>query len=227
MKLLAIETATEVCGVALTEHNQLAAELRVRQKNAHNEKLVAAIDYLMRQINWRLEELDGIALSIGPGSFTGLRIGISVAKGLAFTLEKPLVAVNTLDAMAHGARFWGGRLAAVIKARTEEGYFALYESKRGEVKRISDYQILAITALPDYLKKETLVLAHPRDLFAELASGTGGLALLEHPLLDALTIALMGYVKLQNGETENLAALEPFYLKQFEPKRKVYHYDSQ
>jgi len=226
MKLLAIETATAVCGVALTEHNQLAAELRVQQKNAHNEKLVVAIDYLVKQINWRLEELDGIALSIGPGSFTGLRIGISVAKGLAFTLEKPLAAVNTLDAMAHGARFWSGRIAAVIKARTEEGYFALYESKRGELKRISDYQILSIAAISEHITSDTLVLAHPRELCAEAVSGTGWLAPLEYPLLDALTIAQMGYAKLQNGETENLAAVEPFYLKQFEPKQKVYRYET-
>jgi tRNA threonylcarbamoyladenosine biosynthesis protein TsaB len=224
MKILAIDTATDICGVALTEQQQLVAEYRIRQRNVHNEKLVAAIERLLRDVNWNVEDLGGIAVSIGPGSFTGLRIGISVSKGLAFSVNAPLAAVNTLDALAHEARFWRGKICAAIKARAEEVYFALYENDGNAATRVSDCQIVDLETLNRSLASGSLVVVSPAELRSrftnqELVFGDDAL------LSSALTVARLGYQKLLHNEVADLESLEPFYLKDFQPKRKVYNYD--
>ena len=84
MKLITIDTANETCGVALTEDTQLVTDFRINKKNVHNERLVSTIQQLLGGVGWQLSDLEGIIFSKGPGSFTGLRIGISVSKGLSF-----------------------------------------------------------------------------------------------------------------------------------------------
>ncbi len=224
MKILSIDTASDICGAALTAAQQLVAEYRIHQRNVHNEKLVAAIATLLRDADWQIAELDGLAVSIGPGSFTGLRIGISVAKGLAFSADAPLAAVNTLDALAHEARFWRGKICAVIKARAEEVYCALYENDGNTATRVSDYQIADLETLNRSLAAGSLVVASP----AELRSRFTNQKLVfgdDTPLSSALTVARLGYQKLLRNELADLESLEPFYLKDFQPKRKVYNYD--
>jgi tRNA threonylcarbamoyladenosine biosynthesis protein TsaB len=223
MKILAVETATDICGVALSEDNQLVAEYRINQKNVHNEKLVAAIQYLIKDTKWRLEDLNGLAVSIGPGAFTGLRIGITVCKGLAFTLEIPLVGVNTLDALAYQARMWNGQVCSIIKAKQGEVYFALYKKTQEEVRRCSDYQIIKIEELGGFLKQRTLVIAFPQKEFSTLINDNIVLAPPDVSTLVPFTIAKLGNVKFKEKEFQELESLEPFYLKEFIPKRKVYY----
>ncbi len=223
MKLLAIETATDICGVALTENNQLVAEYLLNQKNVHNEKLISTVDYLIKEAQWSLKELDGIVLVIGPGSFSGLRIGIAVSKGLAYSLDIPLVSVNTLDAMANGALFWTGKICTILKARAEEVYFALYHKKMDGLQRCSEYQIINSDAVDNYITEKTLVISHPVDMAAKITADEAILAPLEHTALSPFSVAKMGYLKIQQKETEDLASLEPLYLQEFTPKRKVYY----
>lgn len=226
MKLLAIDSATEVCGVALTENNKLVADYRLSQRNVHNEKLVCAIQFLAEEATWRLEELSGIAVSIGPGSFTGLRIGISVSKGLAFALGIPVVTVDTLEALAFGAKFWTGQVCTILKARADEFYFARFEKDLQQIRRRGDYQILDIDSIQEYLPEKALVITYPADLVSAFL-GKGRIpASHNEAILSALAVAELGYLKLQNEETANLDSVQPFYLKDFEPKRKVYVYDS-
>lgn len=221
MKILAIDTATDMCGVALTEEQRLVAEYRIQQRNVHNEKLVAAIETLLRDVKWQVEDLAGIAVSIGPGSFTGLRIGMSVAKGLAFSAEVPLAAVNTLDAMAHAAYFWRGTVCAVIKARAEEVYFAIYEKDVNRVNRISDYQIADLETLNQSLESGTLVAAFPADLYSAFTQKGLIFPSDDFPVLSAFTIARLGNEKLLQNESVELESIEPFYLKDFQAKRSV------
>ncbi len=224
MKILAIETATDSCGVALTEGLQLVAECRIHQKKVHNEKLVSAIEWLLAEAGWQIENLNGLAVSIGPGSFTGLRIGISVCKGLAFSAGLPLVAVNTLDAMAHEARFWRGKLCAVIKARAEEVYFATYEKDMNSTTRISDYQIVDLGSLIRSTVEGTLMVASPAELSSAFINSSVVFPDAGYPVLSALTVAQLGYQKLVQNEFVEVESVEPFYLKDFLPKRKVYNH---
>ena len=223
MKLLTIDTATETCGVALTEDTQLVADYRINQKNVHNEKLVSTIQHLLADVGWPLSDLEGIVFSKGPGSFTGLRIGISVSKGLSFSLGIPIVGVNTLDALAFGAPNWANKICAVIKAREKEVYFALYEKSLTSFERCSEYEIIHLEKLPKKLNSKTLVVSNPAELVSSADNTETVTAPREYSLLKPLIIAELGFKKFQANEIENPETAEPFYLKDFTPKRKVYY----
>ena len=223
MKLLTIDTATETCGVALTEDTQLVTDFRINKKNVHNERLVSTIQQLLGGVGWQLSDLEGIIFSKGPGSFTGLRIGISVSKGLSFSLGIPIVGVNTLDALAFGAPAWANEICAVIKAREKEVYFSLYEKSLTSFERCSGYEIIHLEKLPEKLNGKTLVVSNPADLVSSVMNKETVIAPSEYSLLKPLTIAELGFKKFEVNEVEIPETAEPFYLKDFTPKRKVYY----
>ncbi|MCG8606998.1 tRNA (adenosine(37)-N6)-threonylcarbamoyltransferase complex dimerization subunit type 1 TsaB [bacterium] len=220
MRLLAIDTSTDICGVALSESDRLVADFRLNQKNVHNERLVSAIQNLVESVSWRLEELEGIALTVGPGSFTGLRIGMSVAKGLAFCLQIPIAGVNTLEAMAATVDFWTGMICTLIKARNHEVYFAAYEKRGNELQRHSGNEIIQVENVSDLIPEDALILCHPQDL-VEKISAQNIVSYSNRPVLTPFSVAKLGFEKLRGGQTEDLQSVEPFYLKDFEPKKKI------
>ena len=133
--LLSIETATRACSVALHRESALVAVQEVHLDKSHSSLLHVMIDHLLDYAEVERTELDGIALSMGPGSYTGLRIGASAAKGLCYALDIPLVGVNTLEAMAHGvdqSNLHGAWLCPMIDARRME-VFGCVQKSRGEV----------------------------------------------------------------------------------------------
>ncbi|RMF66068.1 MAG: tRNA (adenosine(37)-N6)-threonylcarbamoyltransferase complex dimerization subunit type 1 TsaB, partial [Calditrichaeota bacterium] len=168
MKILALDTATPVCSVALTQGEALVAEYRLSRKNSHNEKLVVTIQRLLSDAGWTPAQLEGIVCSLGPGSFTGLRIGLSVAKGLAFAREIPLAGVKTPEAFAHSARLWHGQICVAIKARAEEAYFALYRSEAQTVQTVSACEVISIDEISGRLQEKTLVLTSPAELLTRI-----------------------------------------------------------
>jgi len=135
MKLLAIETASLSGGVALMEEKGLIAEYRLNVSVQHSERLLVVIDHLLKQSRTCLSDLSGIAVSIGPGSFTGLRVGLATAKGLATALKKPLVAVPTLEAMASAFPYTSCLVAPMLHARRGEIYWALFDLREGQIVR--------------------------------------------------------------------------------------------
>jgi len=140
--ILNIETATKVCSVALGKDGFLLASKQVNEENySHAENLTPFIEDVLKENGTNLNELDAIAVSKGPGSYTGLRIGVSTAKGLAFGLNKPLIAVDTLKAIASGfqekSKIEKGLIAPMIDARRMEVYSAIYDQGLDEVKKLS------------------------------------------------------------------------------------------
>jgi tRNA threonylcarbamoyladenosine biosynthesis protein TsaB len=131
MMILSIETATELCGTALIHKGECIVQKSVAEKNIHSERLLVLIDEVLKQAQIEVKALDGIAVSIGPGSFTGLRIGLSAAKGLAYAQSLPLLAVPTLDSIAEeavrmNAAKEGDVICALIDAKRDEAYYAFY-----------------------------------------------------------------------------------------------------
>jgi tRNA threonylcarbamoyladenosine biosynthesis protein TsaB len=128
--VLGIETSTEVCAVGLANDDGVLAECALIESHIHSEKLLTLISEVLQQQQVKLNELDAIAISIGPGSFTGLRIGLSTAKGLCYALGKPLVAVPTFEAMALSACTMHqeiNRLLVCLDAKQGDNYIAGYE----------------------------------------------------------------------------------------------------
>ncbi len=129
MKILAVDTATRSGSVALTDAGNLIAELTVGEVGTHSEWLLGAIDTLIKRAGLEASDIDLLALGIGPGSFTGLRIGVSVIKGLSWSLDKPVIGVSTLEAMAMNVSYPSVDICPVLDARKKEVYTALFRSQ--------------------------------------------------------------------------------------------------
>ena len=154
--ILGIETATEVCSVALFSDQSLLA-LRVwKEGNKHANELTTLIAEVVKEATISLNQLDAICVSMGPGSYTGLRVGVSTAKGLCYTLNKPLIAVNTLASMAQvfvsNNPNYNGLICPMIDARRMEVYTALFNNN-GEPVRETEAKIMSMTESVDYFSK--------------------------------------------------------------------------
>lgn len=126
MKLLGIETSTRTGSVAIVEGEEIIAEYTLKSKETHTARLMPAIDHILKDTHLTIHQMDAVAVSLGPGSFTGLRIGLATAKGLCLALRKPLVGILTLDALAHNICYSSHIICPLLDARKGEVYAALY-----------------------------------------------------------------------------------------------------
>ena len=143
MRVLAVETSTLAGGVALVDGDRLVAEYVLDVSVTHSERLLATVDRVLADARWTPRDLEGLAVSIGPGSFTGLRIGVSTVKGLALALGLPVAAVPTLDAMAAAVPWTALPVCPVLDARRGEVYASLYRRDGDGLRREWDYLALA------------------------------------------------------------------------------------
>lgn len=207
--ILAIETATEVCSSAVVDGGKVIAVRSVQEKNIHSERLLSLIDEVINEAGVGRNGIEGIAISIGPGSFTGLRIGLSTAKGLALALGITLIAVPTLDGIAEAYRILRkgtvvNRFCAMIDAKREEAFYAFYNIHHEEIQRTGEYAIIA-----------------KQEILAE-ASRTG--ADIIQPHISAAAIGILGERKKHEFFLKDFSTAEPLYLRDFIatlPKRKV------
>lgn len=135
VKILGIESATGLAGVALSVDGVVIASTQVTRGPRHAEILVPSIQFVTEQAGVALDEIDAIAVDVGPGLFTGLRVGIATANGLAQALGTPMIGVSSLDLLAHAMRHGGGEIVPVLDARRSEVYSARYEVVDGDIKR--------------------------------------------------------------------------------------------
>ena len=158
MRLLALETATLAGGAALIEDGRLVGESRLNIALTHSERLMAVVDRVLQDCGWDVASLDALAVSIGPGSFTGLRVGAATAKGLALALEIPVAPVPTLDALAATLPFADAAVCPLLAARRDEVYCSLYRWSGSAMERQWEYLALSPEALAERLQAPVIVL---------------------------------------------------------------------
>lgn len=214
--ILSIETATSVCSVAVHRDGVLVGIHELFQENAHGQKLMPLIDSLFDHIGLNPGELDAVAVSAGPGSYTGLRIGASTAKGLAYALEIPLIAVDTLDALARRAEPFVEKsdyIVPMIDARRMEVYCKVLDGDMNEIEplapRIIDEASFGsllmdrkVVFLGDANTKVKEVIRHEHALFIPC-------------LNSACTVGEIAASRYLDRRFEDLAYFEPNYLKEF------------
>ena len=221
--ILNIETATTNCSVALVKDGDTIALLEENDRSySHSERLHVYINDVLVKANKSLKELDAIAVSKGPGSYTGLRIGVSAAKGLCFSLEIPLISVRTLEALAHQLNIDKGFIVPMLDARRMEVYSAIYNYKH-ELVRDTEAQILDEHSFQDLLDQdEVYFIGSGVEKSKELIQHKNA-RFIEHKLPSANEMSLLSYYKYKISDIENVAYFEPFYLKDFvalKPKSK-------
>ncbi|HHY40953.1 MAG TPA: tRNA (adenosine(37)-N6)-threonylcarbamoyltransferase complex dimerization subunit type 1 TsaB [Syntrophaceticus sp.] len=142
MRILGIETSTPVVSIAAAEDGQVLGEFSLTTKQGHMEYLLPLIDQLLTSLKLSVRDLDGYAVSVGPGSFTSLRVGLATCKALAHAANKPVAEVPTLDVLAWGLQGTEGLICPMIPARRDEVYTAVYVSTSDGIKRLSGYLAL-------------------------------------------------------------------------------------
>lgn len=212
--LIGIETATRNCSVALSKDGTVVAFREIAEQGyTHAEKLHVFIEEVLAEAGVTFSQLDAIAVSKGPGSYTGLRIGVSAAKGLCYALQKPLIAVDTLAVLAQAVPQVEGTIIPMIDARRMEVYAAIYNSKREELRSVHA-EILTkesfatvqgpIFIVGDSSEKAKTVLLDTRFHFIDTVV-----------FPSAQTLCEIAEQKWLRQEFEDVAYFEPFYLKDF------------
>lgn len=221
MRLLAVETSTLTGAVALFEAEAVVAESRVSVAVTHGERLMAAIDGVLRAARWQLADVEAFAVALGPGSFTGLRIGVSTIKGLAFATGKPVVGVPTLDALAWTLPFCAYPVCPILDAKKDEVYAALYRTLEGRLEALSVPRAVAPATLAEELRATTegpiVFLGDGVVPFASVLADILGTRIRLGPaglrLPSAVTVAELGARALGRGEAADPAGLVPLYLR--------------
>jgi tRNA threonylcarbamoyladenosine biosynthesis protein TsaB len=155
--VIGIDTSAKTGSVALCDGDALLAELTLEMERSHSERLMPALDEILRLVGWDLQEVGLMTVALGPGSFTGLRVGVTTAKSLAFGLGIPAVGVSTFDAIAHRHRFRDGNLCILLDARKQEVYAAHYASDgQGAMRPLRSFQCVPVEKAIEGVRTPTL-----------------------------------------------------------------------
>ena len=224
MKILGIETATMISGIGVVEDGEILADFRYDVKLTHSEVLLSYIEKLLKKLKLKLENIDGFSASIGPGSFTGLRIGLATIKGLGFASGKPVVGIPTLDALAFGSRGCIYPLVPVLDAKKKQVYAAVYDTRVNQIKRKTSYFVVDPSDLIQRIPEEVAFTGPGINVFrSELKKKMGKKAHFlrgEKTLPSGAAVAYMGWEKIKQGEKEDLFLLEPIYVRKSEAELK-------
>ncbi len=218
MLVLGVDSTTQVAGVSIVDDRQLVAESFFNTRKNHSQRLLPMIVDLIAGAGLELADLDGLAVAIGPGSFTGLRIGLATVKGLAHAAQKPLVGIPTLDGLAWNAWEVPGLVCPVLDARRQEVYTALYRWQEGKLCRLTPYQAVEPASLVESLQSYTApvyflgdAVASYREIWQRMGNRARYLPRVSN-WPRASQIARLGWKRLQCGEGDDLIRLKPFYL---------------
>jgi tRNA threonylcarbamoyladenosine biosynthesis protein TsaB len=224
MKLLAIETSTMLGGLALMDSDGgLVAEIRLSVKTTHSEGLLKNIDHILSLAGWGMDDLDALAVAIGPGSFTGLRVGIGTVKGVAFALGTKVVGVPTLEAYAWSLPFSRLLVCPMLDARRKEVYAGVFDTSEGtSIKRLIPEAPIKPAALAEKLRElDPVVLMGQgallyRAVFEETLGDRGIFAPPHLMAPSPSALAHAGMARALRDEFDDPAALVPHYIRKSE-----------
>lgn len=210
MRVLSVETSTLAGGVALLDGDRLVAEYVLDVSVTHSERLMATIERALQDARWQAEDLQGLVAAVGPGSFTGLRIGVSTVKGLAFALELPIAAVPTLDALASRLPFAALAVCPVLDARKGEVYASRYRWDGTGMQRDWEYLAVSPAELAARLVEPTILVGSGA---TAIASPHARLAPPRLHVPSPGAVAFLGLERLRAGDVVKPAELTPLYLR--------------
>lgn len=217
MRILAIDTATEVCGVAAAVEDDVLAELRLLRERTHTNVLMEAVHAILGMVRWDLDMVDAFAVARGPGSFTGLRIGISTVKGMALAAQKPMVGISTLQALALQAPDGFTWVCPMIDARRHQVYWSLYKRRGEGLTLFVPEQAGAPLDVAAHLDGPCLFVGNGARLYApELKARLPDWAMAAGNGLSTISpaaVARLAWQRLAQGDHEDVRTFAPVYLR--------------
>lgn len=219
MKVLALETSTKMASIALTNDDSLIAEYQILLGRSYSEMLLPAIEYLLQNSDTSVHDIDAFALAQGPGSFTSLRIGMSVVKGLSMGVKVPVVPIPSLDGLAHNVCYASHLVCPLIDARKGEVYAAFYKkTDSSQLTKIRSDRSLRPEHLLDEISEDVVFLGDGSNLYRELIverlKGKAHFAPLHLMYPRASVIAQLAFQKIENNSmVPERALLTPLYIR--------------
>lgn len=226
MKILGIDTATESASCAVIDDGKVLGEIVFNYKKQHSVILMGMIDSILKNLKLDINDIDGFAVSEGPGSFTGLRIGAAAIKGLSQGTGKPLVGVSTLDSLAFNMAFTSGIICPIMDALRGNVYTALYEFEGEALVRKSDYLAISVDELIELLdgnKSAVCFIGDAVPLYRvklSLNVREARFAPLHLNVAKAASLAELGMIKLATKGASDLHSFAPFYLRKPQAERE-------
>lgn len=217
--ILSIETTTEICSIAISQDGKCIHSIIDDDKNSHSQKLILYIEEAFQKLNLQKETLDAVAVSNGPGSYTGLRIGMSTAKAICYALDKPLISLSTLHALANGflkkkdsteKDFY---IIPMIDARRMEVFTCLVNQNLEEIEPITA-KILDENSYSEELKKPCYFIGNGAEKCKDVF-GSHSNAHFPDVLASAEHLISMAEIAFKNNDFVDIAYCEPFYLKEY------------
>ena len=226
MKILAFETSAKAASVALTDGGKLLAESYQNTGLTHSQTLMVMAQDLLKSCGLGAKDVQAVAVAAGPGSFTGVRIGVAAAKGFAWGAELPCYGVSTLEAMARNLGVWHGYIVPAMDARRSQVYTAVFHAEKGQLKRMEEDMAISLQELGEKIKnfEEPIFLVGDGAVlcYNTLLEEVPGLVLPpEHRMHQrASGVALAAQAMADNGDPGNGAELQPNYLRLSQAERE-------
>lgn len=227
MKILAVDTSATAASVAVAEENKLIGEFSINTALTHSQTLMPMVDVLLKNTGLSVNDINAVAVNAGPGSFTGVRIGVAAVKGIAFPKNLPCVSVSTLESMAYNMLGNDCIVCSVMDARCSQVYNALFRVKGCTVTRITDDRALSLTDLKLELQniREKVVLVGDGAVLCSEFLGSEleniMLAPFNNRIQTASSVAYAAFEKINNGETLTADELMPVYLRLPQAQREL------
>ena len=224
MRILGIDTSTKYAGVAVIEDGTLLAQSTMQFMASHSEKLLPEIAHILEIMKIPLETIDYYAITVGPGSFTGLRVGISTVKGLAFVTGKNVVPVSSLKIIARGFPYVDFPICPVMDARKKEVYSAIFKWQNQKLVRVKKDTVLSIDMLTEWIEDKTVFAGDGAILYKDkLIEKLGDKAVFAEPIYSIPSpeiVAIIGEEKVREGAFISAKQLQPLYLRKSEAEIK-------
>jgi tRNA threonylcarbamoyl adenosine modification protein YeaZ len=222
--ILAIETSGKIGGIALFKKS-LLGEVSLISKESYSTTVFRILPFLEKNLNFFLEEIDYYAIDIGPGSFTGLRIGLSILKGLSLVYPRPVIPVSSLEVLAANFINYPGNIISLVDAYSKEIFLASYRWENFSLKTLVSPFCIPLKDLPNYIDSPALFVSETLEKWEDFLKNKLENLFIKPPFspnLSAGLVAKMAYVKLLNGDAElkDAETLLPLYLKPSEAERK-------
>lgn len=224
MKILSLDSTADVGTVALCEDDRLLAEMTVNTGNTHSESLLPTVESVLKITGTAISDVDLFACSTGPGSFTGVRIGVATVKGIAYGKGKPCASVSTLEALAQNLRVFNGIICPVMNARRNQVYNALFECRDSIITRLCPDRAISIEELDSELAEMNLPVYLCGDGYSITEKGFKQTKICNVPyrmrLASAYSVALCALEAFNKGDVVDDASLVPIYLRPSQAERE-------
>ena len=227
MKILGIECCTKACSAALYEDGKITASFSLNGRLTHSETLLPIIKSIYEISSSSLENTDYIAVTIGPGSFTGIRIGLATAKGIAQGKDKPMIGLSSLEALCYNVTNFEGIICPCLDARRSQVYNAIFEFQNGNLIRLCDDRALSVDELKDDLKKYDKPIMFLGDgaclVYDSITDGTKKVLASENDIYlraDSVCLAAANEVGLCTFRPQNFKDITPVYLRLSQAERE-------